>query len=310
MLTLEAGRRLFRNLRLFRMIREPLISWDAADYGIDPQCVERLIIETRDGQSLEGWYCRARDPIASALYFYGNTGNLTNTAHVVPHFLAAGINVLTFDYRGYGRSTGRPTLTGVVKDGLAAAQLHDAIRPPELPSMAYGFSLGGAIAAQVVRSHSFDGLVLQSTFTDFPSITRFSFPGLPFHFISGNPFNTIAVVGDLDIPLLLIHGTDDETVPHQMGRTLFEACRSRKRIHEIEGGLHKDLFERDAEGIVRQIHRFALELADPAPRKHRVAQKTGWWPQAASAVGALRRKVRRLIASPIAVLTSGSPLRR
>ena len=96
----------------------------------------------------------AKKPIASALFCHGNTGNLTNVASVMPHMLDAGYNILLFDYRGFGLSTGRPSLNGVVDDGVIAAKFHDAIRPKHLPSILYGYSLGGGIAAQVLRRSS------------------------------------------------------------------------------------------------------------------------------------------------------------
>lgn len=256
----EIARRAFRNARLFCPSPHPVKSWNPADYGIPPGAVETHWFETPDGEMLYGWYCRSPRPIASSLFCHGNTGNLTVSAEVIPHLLDAGINVLFFDYRGFGKSSGRPSIRGVISDGVTAARFHDSIRPKHLPSLLYGYSLGGAIAAQVMKQHSFDALILQSTFTSLPEVTRAVFPRTPLHALAGNLFDTLRVVRRLTVPLLVIHGSADEVVPCWMAHALHDACNSPKRIQIVDGGLHKDLYIRDCESLVWTINRFAADV--------------------------------------------------
>jgi uncharacterized protein len=262
LLALDVGRRIFRRAQLFEPERKPVISWNPEDYGIPRERTEVLTFETDDGELLYGWYCRAENPIASALYCHGNTGNLSNTAHVMPHLLDAGINVLLFDYRGFGRSSGSPSLSGIIDDGVTAARMHEKLRPKDIPSILYGYSLGGAIAAQVIRRHPLDGLILQSTFTNLPDIARVTFPRVPLHLVSGRLFDTLEVVRNLTIPALIIHGTTDEVCPSWMAQQLHDSCgASEKKLILVDGGLHKDLFERaDAQKLVSEINLFALSL--------------------------------------------------
>jgi fermentation-respiration switch protein FrsA (DUF1100 family) len=261
-LALDLGRRLFRRSQLFCPEREPVKSWDPQDYGIPRERTEVLRFETDDGEELYGWYCRAKNPIASALYCHGNTGNLSNPAHAMPYLLDAGINILLFDYRGFGLSTGSPSFSGIVGDGVCAARLHDKIRPKNVPSILYGYSLGGAIAAQVIRRHPFDGLILQSTFTNLPDLARVAFPRVPIHLVSGRLFDTVDFVRHVKVPTLFIQGTADDVCPAWMAQTLYDACSaSAKKLVLVEGGLHKDLFEReDSQELVWAINRFAADL--------------------------------------------------
>jgi alpha-beta hydrolase superfamily lysophospholipase len=259
-LALDVARRIFRHTQLFAPSRDPVISWNPEDYGIPADRVDEHWFESEDGSMLHAWYCRAERPVASALYCHGNTGNLTNPAHVMPHLMDSGINILLFDYRGFGRSSGHPSLHGVVSDGIAAARFHDTIRPSNAPSILYGFSLGGAIAAQVIRHHPFDGLILQSTFTNLPDMARAAFPRLPLHLFSGPLFDTLSSVRNLKVPLLLIHGSEDEVCPKTMAQKLYDACGSTRMLYLVEGGLHKDLFVRDADTLVWAVNRFATEL--------------------------------------------------
>ena len=256
-LALELARRIFRATQLFNPTRDPVISWNPEDYGIPGDQCEEVWIETNDGERLHGWYLRAKNPIASSLYCHGNTGNLTNVAHLMPRLVESGFNVLLWDYRGYGKSSGRASIRGVVKDTIAAAKFHDDIRPKNVASILFGFSLGGAIAAQIVTRHPFDALILQSTFTNLPDIARVAFPRFPLHLLSGRAFDTMRVLRELRAPVLILHGSEDEACPCWMADKLFEASASPvKMIYRVEGGLHKDCWERDKSGMIGALHRF------------------------------------------------------
>lgn len=260
-LALETGRRVFRLAQLFCPTHDPILTWNPEDYGLPRDRTEEVWIESADGQMLHGWYSRAKNPIASGVYCHGNTGNLTTFASAMPRLVESGINILLFDYRGFGKSTGLPSVHGVISDVIAAARFHDAIRPKHLPSILYGYSIGGAIAAQALRHHAFDGVILQSTFTSLPDITRAVFPRLPLHLFAGRLFDTKAIVQALTIPLLVIHGAADEVCPSWMANALHNACGSReKRVHFVEGGLHKDLWERDPVALAQLVHDFAMSL--------------------------------------------------
>jgi uncharacterized protein len=289
----DIGRRVYRHTQIFCPEREPTVSWDPADYGIPEGAVQEHWIETSDGELLHAWYCRAKKPVASGVFCHGNTGNLTTSADVIPHLLDAGFSVLFFDYRGFGRSSGRPSVRGVISDGVTAARFHETIRPQGLPSILYGFSLGGAVAAQVIRRHPFDALILQSTFTSLPQITRVLFPRIPLHFFAGNLFDTIKVIRRLQVPLLVLHGTDDEVIPCWMADDIFDSCESPRRLHRVEGGMHKDLFVRDPDSLVWAISQFIAELPRKDHRTFSVEETPAHEEWTDSALRALRKVVRR-----------------
>ena len=238
----ELGRRLFRDARLFDPDPEPVTGWSPEDHGFDSSRTEELSFASDDGVMLHGWYCRAERPRASILFCHGKSGNITWFAGGARALVESGFNVFLFDYRGFGRSAGRPSVRGVVRDTVAAARVHQRIKPDHVPSILWGYSMGGAIAAQAFVECSFDGVVLQSTFTSLPEITRVHHPGTPLHLLAGTLYDTLSFVQSLDVPLLILHGEDDETVPVEMGRLLHESC-PRSRLVMIPGGMHRDLFE-------------------------------------------------------------------
>ena len=253
--------RRYRHSQLFLPSPEPVRSWDPADYGIPRGAVDEHWIETPDGETLHAWYCRAVKPVASGLFCHGNTGNLTISADIIPHLLDAGLNILFFDYRGFGKSSGSATYSGVISDSLTAARFHDSLRPQHLPSILYGFSLGGAVAAQVIRRHPFDALVLQSTFTSLSQLTRLLYPRLPLHLLARKLFDTARALRGVRVPLLVLHGTEDEVCPCVMAHELYDSYEGPKRIHCVEGALHKDLFLRDADALVWALSQFLADVS-------------------------------------------------
>lgn len=285
----DLGRRFFRHMQLFCPERKPVKSWNPDDYGIPRSQCEDVWFETPDGEMLYGWYLRAPNPIASAVFCHGNTGNLTTVGELMPHLLDAGFNILLFDYRGFGRSTGIASIGGVIADGVTASRFHDSIRPKELPSILYGYSLGGAIAAQIIRQHRFDGLILQSTFTSLPDIARATWPRLPLHLFAGDFFDTLSVIKTLHVPLLILHGSADEVCPSWMARQLHDASTAPKRIYTVEGGLHKDLFVRDADSLVWMIHEFIEELC--VANFHGVAPDDAAMPERRNPAASLRELI-------------------
>lgn len=265
LLILEVARRLFRASRMFAPSREPVAGWDPQSYGIAAGSVEPLWFETADGEVLYGWYCRTTAPIGSALYLHGNSGNLTTTATVIPHLLDSGLNVLTLDYRGFGRSSGHPSMSGIVRDAVDAARLHDRLRPAGLPSILYGFSMGGAVGAQLLRRHSFDGMIFQSTFTNLRDIARATYPRFPLHLLSGGLFDSSAIVSRLQIPALFLHGDHDEVCPSWMSQTLHDLCASPSRqLAVVEGGQHNDLYDREPARLKTTIRTFVSAITPRA----------------------------------------------
>lgn len=302
----EGARILFRNLNLFRPSRRPIASWNPADYGIDPGCVTELLFESADGHLLHGWYCRASEPVASLLYCHGNTGNLTNGAPAIPGLLAAGLNVFSFDYRGYGRSSGIPTVGGLIEDAIAAAEEHEKLRPNDLPSILFGYSLGGAVALQLSHRWRFDGLVLQSTFTNLREMARHRYPRTGIHYVAGRELDSVEAIGRVEVPTVVVHGTDDKTVPSWMAERLFEASRHGRELVLVDGGAHTNLFAIDPDRVVASIRRLALrirswgrvaEFSSTVPSRARYPVRKG-----------LRRLIRALRRTPDGAAAQGAPV--
>jgi uncharacterized protein len=194
-----------------------------------------------DGTRLHGWYIPHEHPRAFVLYCHGNAGNLTDWADVM-HILhdRLGAAVLIFDYRGYGRSEGKPSEAGVLADARAARAwlaARGGIAEDQIVLM--GRSLGGAVAVDLAADGA-RGLVLESTFTSLPDVGKSAYPWLPLGSIARSQFNSLAKIPQYRGPLLQSHGTSDRLIPYAMGCQLFDAAGEPKRFVPIPGGDHND----------------------------------------------------------------------
>lgn len=202
-----------------------------------------VAVTTRDGESLKGWWVPAAAPDAPALlFFHGNAGNREHRLHNLQGLHAAGIAVFIFDYRGYGGSTGKPSEDGLLLDGEAA---YDWLRGEvgDRPIFIFGRSLGGAVAALIALRRPAAGLILESTFTSARAMAFRVLPIPGIGYITRTRLDVLAAVRRLTLPMLFIHGEQDEVVPFRMGRTLYEAAAtSDKTFHAVPGGHHNDTY--------------------------------------------------------------------
>jgi len=204
---------------------------------------DELEFETDDGERLHGWWLPApRQPSAGhILLFHGNAGNIGDR---VPHsavLVRAGFDVLLFDYRGYGRSTGRADEQGTYLDARAARRAIIARRGCDPARVSYlGESLGAAVASELALSSPPRALILQSAFTSLRDVARRHYPFLPRPLVP-DAYPTIRRIGVVGAPVLLIHGDRDTIVPLSHAQTLCEAARQPKRLEVFAGLGHNDL---------------------------------------------------------------------
>ncbi|RME46116.1 MAG: alpha/beta hydrolase [Deltaproteobacteria bacterium] len=236
--------------------------WHPERFGLR---VEDVDFTTADDIRLHGWWIEgesARAPVI--LFFHGNAGNLTDRIGLLRRLRRCGHHLFIFDYRGYGRSAGSPSEAGLYRDGIAAWRHLTRTRaiPPERIVL-FGRSLGGAVAVEVALRGEAAGLILESTFTSIPDMARALYPFLPVGHLLRTRFETIAKIGAISMPLLVIHGTKDELVPFEFGRRLYEKAGSaRKSFHAVVGAGHNDTDLVGGEAYLRTIDRFVRSVTE------------------------------------------------
>jgi fermentation-respiration switch protein FrsA (DUF1100 family) len=204
---------------------------------------EDVLLRTDDGERLHGWWMGAHPGprVGHLIHFHGNAGNISHRLAEAAALTAAGFDVLLFDYRGYGQSTGRPHEEGLYRDARAAWAWVTGRRDVDAGRVFYlGESLGGAVALELALEREPRGLVLQSTFTGIRDLARLHYPVVP-AFVVPDAYPSLRRIARLRSPLLVIHGERDEIVPFSHGQRLFAAAPEPKRFHAVAGAGHNDL---------------------------------------------------------------------
>jgi fermentation-respiration switch protein FrsA (DUF1100 family) len=217
--------------------------WEDRDWAAHSGLpLQDVWFESADGIKLFGWYVEQPSPSAMLLWCHGNAGNMTHRLGNLRALYRLGMSVFLFDYRGYGRSQGRPTEDGLYLDALAAYDylLHNRrIRPERL--VLFGRSLGGAIAGALAAQRPAMGLLLESCFPSIEAVARHHYLGLPLHWLLGAAFRLEDRLPHLSLPKLFVHGDRDDIIPIELGQRAFDAAKPPKEFYVVRGATHNDV---------------------------------------------------------------------
>jgi hypothetical protein len=217
---------------------------------------ERVDFWTADGEQLEGWLFSggpsAEGP-ATVLFMHGTSYNASDMwaseerARQFGQFVRElGCRFFTFDYRGYGASTARPSEQSTYTDAAAAlAYLHNRGDIDPARVVFYGFSLGSGVAVELARRELSCGLVLRAPFTSIRELILGRYPRLrrPLSLAPWLPltrYDSAAKISRVRVPLLIMHGDRDSTVPQSMGLRLFDLANEPKTFVNLPGAEHAD----------------------------------------------------------------------
>jgi hypothetical protein len=222
-----------------RHVEKTAVFFPSAEIALTPRTIglpfEDVYFTTKDGVTLNGWLVHAPGARATMIFCHGNAGNIGDRVEKIRYFVEMGVNVFIFDYRGYGKSQGKPSESGLYLDAVAAydylAQRQD-IDPAHL--FAYGASLGGAVAVDLATRRDLACLIIDSSFSSARDVARFILPVAP-GFLIRTRLDSLNKVPRVRIPKLFLHSREDEIIPFALGQKLFEAAAEPKVFHETKG---------------------------------------------------------------------------
>jgi fermentation-respiration switch protein FrsA (DUF1100 family) len=261
---------------------------------------EDVVLRAGDGVSLHGWFIPAANasPGAAAaappfpgdrtappvsrrpitlLFFHGNAENIGGSLDLAARARQAGFNLLLIDYRGYGESAGHPSERGIYLDGEAALlDLKSRVGVGPGRIVVWGRSIGAAVAVYLAAGGAEEaapspdrngtpgvaGLILESPFTSVPDLLREGghFALLAMSRFGTYRFDSAARIGQVAAPVLIVHGTDDEIAPFDLGRRLYDMAPGRKELMAVRGGGHNDLWALHGDEVWDAVRRFLDSL--------------------------------------------------
>ncbi len=204
--------------------------------------VEDVSLTASDGPRLHAWWIPAPQAEFTFLMFHGNAANLPNRADIYRFLHALQVNILAVEYRGYGRSEGSPSEQGIYLDARAGYQhlVQQRGIPPQR-IIAFGASLGSAVAADLAAEREVGALVLEAPFPSAAAVARRVYAFLPgLGSLMRTKLDIAAKLARVRAPLLVIHCTRDPVLAFSFGEAVFAAANEPKQFARIEAACHED----------------------------------------------------------------------
>ncbi|GAO47095.1 hypothetical protein G7K_1307-t1 [Saitoella complicata NRRL Y-17804] len=222
-----------------------------SDFDFPSSCWEEIVLDTPDKEKIRAYVIlqeKAPEKRNTVLLFHANAGNVGHRLPIAKVFWGRmGCNVVMLSYRGYGLSTGTPSEKGIKID--AQVMLDYVLQHPVLsktPLIAYGQSIGGAVAIHTVATYEkkFRGLVIENTFKSIPSLIPSVMPiAAPFSLLCHQIWDSEKCIAKIEnVPMLFLAGARDELIPPENFRGLYDAAtKCPKRTWKVfGGGTHND----------------------------------------------------------------------
>jgi fermentation-respiration switch protein FrsA (DUF1100 family) len=219
--------------------------------------VEEVEFAAADGTKLVSWYAPAQEGKPTILYFHGNAANAANRAPKIDMMLESGFGVFYLNNRGYGGSGGSPTEANNVADAIAAYDYVRGLGVPPDKIVTFGESLGSGQAVRLAAARPVAAVVLEAPLTSTVEVGRSIYFWLPLSLLIADQYNVERDIARVTAPLLILHGEQDEVIPVDMGRRIYNAANQPKRIEVVRDGRHNDLFDH---GAWERMRDFLLSL--------------------------------------------------
>ncbi len=201
---------------------------------------DRFFIETEDGETLSAWYQPPQAGKPVFMFFHGNGGRLDLMKWRWQRIMKEGYGIFTLSYRGYPGSTGSPSEEGLINDARAGWKWLSAKHQPD-DIIIHGLSLGSGVATALATEVDAKALILEASFSAVVDVAAERFPIFPTRWVIRDTFLSRERIAEINMPLLVVHGTEDSVIPFHLGQRLFERAVEPKQFIAMEGSDHSTL---------------------------------------------------------------------
>ncbi len=226
---------------------------------------KEVFFTTSDQKKLHGWLFRLPRSSEVVLVHHGNAGNLSSRLSLAATLLRNGASVFLYDYRGYGRSCdASPDIEGICQDGISAYDYlvkQEAFQPAKV--VQYGESIGTGVACHVLQRRESGGLILQSGFSSLPAISkeRLGFLNIyPTFLFPSNCLDNVAALRKTHPPLLILHGSEDATIPCWHSQVMYKEALEPKKLVLLGGTDHNNVGQVDPDIFGNALAEFFKNL--------------------------------------------------
>ena len=191
--------------------------------------IEKVKIKTSDDINLLAWFHKKDlKKFKTIVYFHGNAGKLENRIHKLNHFKDMKVNFLIIAWRGFSGNEGKPSEEGLYEDGNSSIRWLKNLGLTEKDIIIYGESLGTGIATEIAQNKNFAGLILETPFTSMIDAAKNFYPYIPVDLILKDKYKNNVKIKNINVPLLVMHGEEDQIVPFWMGKKIYEIANKPK----------------------------------------------------------------------------------
>ncbi len=211
--------------------------------------LEKITLQTNDGLKLVSYYKAPQkksngDLYPTILYLHGNTGPAGDAAHKLIPIVEAGYGVLLLEYRGFGENTGSPSEKGLIADAEAGLHFIHLKQGKNAKVIYYGMSMGTGVANGLAEKRPPAGMILECGFTSMTDAARHHYFMFPVKYIIKDTYDSKRRIRNLQVPLLILHGEKDQTVPVEQGKEMFNTATVKDKTLKLypQGG-HVNLYD-------------------------------------------------------------------
>lgn len=213
---------------------------------------EEQVLTTADGEKVIVWHVPAKPGRPVILFFPGNGDFLAGRVSRFRGMISDGAGLVALSYRGYAGSSGQPSEQGLLQDAAAAYAFTSARYSAER-IVVWGFSLGTGVAVALAAEHGIGKLILEAPYTSTADVAGARLRIVPVRWLMRDPFHSDQRIARVTVPLLIMHGSSDPTIPIVFGERLFALAHEPKQFVRFEGGGHENL---DEFGAIETARRF------------------------------------------------------